>query len=302
MAHATRSEVIMEEFFQTVAELRSLIQKMSCQVEEVEKRQTSLLASSNPDKRCRDELELLNNNIKTNANVFRASLRTLQDGFSADCSDVGTSVMRRIKNNQHAHLTRCFAELMTNHHNTQVAFREKCKAHIQRQLQIVDKVTTDEELEEMLNCHNVTIFISDIVESGASISSKALNEIRSRHEDIVHLEASIRELHEVLADTALLLESQGELINSIEKNVASAAAYVEESREETHKAVMYKKNPYRIVSLPRFFKSFQRKTADNAGTGPNTSNPVHNYRTANATELDCKINSIVFNTRQTAHF
>lgn len=26
----------------------------------------------------------------------------------------------------------------------------------------VDKVTTDEELEEMLNCHSVTIFISDV--------------------------------------------------------------------------------------------------------------------------------------------
>ncbi|XP_061555310.1 syntaxin-2-like [Phycodurus eques] len=271
MAHTTGGKVVMEEFFKTVGELRSLIQKMSCQVDEVEKRQSTLLASSNPDKKCRDELELLNKKIKTDANLFRAKLKTLQDAFPADCSDNGTSVMQRIRNNQHTHLTRCFAELMTSHHNTQVAFREKCKGHIKRQLQIVDKVTTDEELEEMLNCHNVTIFITDIVDSGACISSKALSDIKSRHEDIIHLEASIRELHEILADTAMLLEIQGELVNSIEKNVASAAEYVDESREETQKAVTYKKNPYKILSLPRFFRSFRRQTVAKTVTGPNTS-------------------------------
>ncbi|XP_061603646.1 syntaxin-1A-like [Phyllopteryx taeniolatus] len=76
MAHTTGGKVVMEEFFKTVGELRSLIQKMSCQVDEVEERQSTLLASSNPDKKCRDELELLNNKIKTDANLFRAKLKT----------------------------------------------------------------------------------------------------------------------------------------------------------------------------------------------------------------------------------
>lgn len=52
---------------------------------------------------------------------------------------------------------------------------------------------------------------------------------------------------------------QGELINNIEKNVTSAAEYVEVSKAETCKAVTYKKNPYKIASLPSFFK---RKTSN----------------------------------------
>ncbi|XP_061732696.1 syntaxin-2-like isoform X3 [Nerophis ophidion] len=215
MADATRGTYVMEEFFKTVGELRSLLQKMSCQVAEVEKRQSAILALSKPDKKRKEELELLNNEIKTAANLFRAKLKTSQDGVPVDDSGDGASVMQRIKKNQHEHLTRCFADVMTSHHKTQVAFREKCKAYIQRQLQIVDKVTTDEEMEEMLNCDNVTVFISDI-SLQARMSSEALSEIESRHEDIVRLEASIRELHEILSDTALLLEIQGELVNNIE--------------------------------------------------------------------------------------
>lgn len=111
---------------------------------------------------------------------------------------------------------------------------------IQRQLEIVDKVTTDDELEEMLQRDNLTIFISDIT-SDTRVSSQALTEIENRHQDIVSLECSIKELHEMFADTATLLEIQGELIYNIEKNVTSAAENVVESKEETHTAVSYKK-------------------------------------------------------------
>lgn len=46
------------------------------------------------------------------------------------------------------------------------------------------------------------------INSGASISSQALNEIESRRQDIICLESSIKELHEIFTDTAKLLEVQ----------------------------------------------------------------------------------------------
>lgn len=46
------------------------------------------------------------------------------------------------------------------------------------------------------------------IDGDARTSGQALSEIESRHQDIVSLESSIRELHEVFADTAMLLESQ----------------------------------------------------------------------------------------------
>lgn len=64
---------------------------------------------------------------------------------------------------------------------------------------------------------------------------------------------------------------QGELINNIEKNVTSAAEYVGMSKAETHKAVTYKKNPYKIASLPSFFKPFKKQTSAKTATDQNTS-------------------------------
>lgn len=53
----------------------------------------------------------------------------------------------------------------------------------------------------------VALFLSQI-NSDARISSQALSEIESRHQDIMCLESSIEELREIFADTAMLLEIQ----------------------------------------------------------------------------------------------
>lgn len=47
---------------------------------------------------------------------------------------------------------------------------------------------------------------AQIVDSG--ISKQALSEIEARHKDIVRLESSIKELHDMFVDIAMLVESQ----------------------------------------------------------------------------------------------
>lgn len=68
---------------------------------------------------------------------------------------------------------------------------------------------------------------------------------------------------------------QGELINNIEKNVRSAAEYVDKSKTETQKAAEYKQNRYKIGSVPNFFKPFKRQTTPKTATDQKTSDVSH---------------------------
>ncbi|XP_068191012.1 syntaxin-2-like isoform X2 [Antennarius striatus] len=264
------AESNMEDFFRTVGEVSNLIEKVCCEVDQVEMSHGVILSTPNKEKKNKEKLEQHNKEIKKNANLIRAKLKTMQKDFPVAENSRSASVIHRIQRNQHSHLTRRFADIMKGYHKAQISFREKCKVQIQRQLDVVNKPTTDEELEEMLQCDNLSIFVSDI-NSNAQISSQALSKIESRHQDILCLESSIEELHEIFADTAMLLESQGDLINNIEKNVTSAAEYVDMSKEETSKAVTYKKNRYKIVSVPSFFRSFRRKSSVETDGDRNTS-------------------------------
>ena len=51
-------------------------------------------------------------------------------------------------------------------------------------------------------------FLSLQIISDSHITRQALNEIESRHQDIIRLESSIRELHAMFMDMALLVETQ----------------------------------------------------------------------------------------------
>ncbi|XP_059719232.1 syntaxin-2 isoform X2 [Haemorhous mexicanus] len=197
----------MDDFFQQVEEIRNNIAKIAQNVEEVKKQHSIILSAPNPEGRTKEELEELNEEIKKIANKIRARLKTIEQSFDQGDSANRTSVDLRIRKTQHSVLAHKFVEVMTEYNETQTLFRERSKGRIQRQLEITGKTTTDEELEEMLESGNPSIFTSDII-SDSQITRQALNEIESRHKDIMKLESSIRELHELFMDMAMFVESQ----------------------------------------------------------------------------------------------
>ncbi|KAL8180230.1 UNVERIFIED_CONTAM: Syntaxin-2 [Gekko kuhli] len=270
----------MEDFFQQVEEVRKHIAKISDIVEEVKKKHSIILSATNlkdslcrlltwdlqirglielssefmkrPDK-TKDELEELNKEIRKTANVVRAKLKAMEQGLARNESANRTSADVRIRKTQHSVLTRKFVEVMTSYNGTQTLFRERTKEQIRRQLEITGKSTTDDQLEEMLESGNLSIFTSDII-LDTKITRQALDEIESRHKDIIKLESSIHELHEMFMDMAMLVEVQGEMVNSIEKNVMNAVDYVEHAKEETKKAVKYQskaRRPSNRQEMPR---------------------------------------------------
>ncbi|XP_033075986.1 syntaxin-2 isoform X5 [Trachypithecus francoisi] len=228
----------MEDFFHQIEEIRNSIDKITQYVEEVKKNHSIILSAPNPEGKIKEELEDLNKEIKKTANKIRAKLKAIEQSFDQDESGNRTSVDLRIRRTQHSVLSRKFVEAMAEYNEAQTLFRERSKGRIQRQLEITGRTTTDDELEEMLESGKPSIFTSDII-SDSQITRQALNEIESRHKDIMKLETSIRELHEMFMDMAMFVETQGEMINNIERNVMNATDYVEHAKEETKKAIKY---------------------------------------------------------------
>ncbi|XP_047553330.1 syntaxin-2 isoform X1 [Lutra lutra] len=229
----------MDDFFHQVEEIRNSTAKIAQYVEEVKKNHSIILSAPNPEGKIKEELEDLNKEIKKTANKIRAKLKLIEHSVGQDESGSRASVDLRIRRTQHSVLSRKFVEVMTEYNEAQTLFRERSKGRIQRQLEITGRATTDDELEEMLESGSPSVFTADII-SDSQITRQALNEIESRHKDIMKLETSIRELHEMFTDMAMFVETQGEMINNIEKNVMNATDYVERAKEETKRAVRYR--------------------------------------------------------------
>uniref|UniRef100_A0A8P4KH36 Syntaxin 2 n=1 Tax=Dicentrarchus labrax TaxID=13489 RepID=A0A8P4KH36_DICLA len=248
VAVAVDRDGFMEGFFRRVEEVRGLLDKISYQVEEVRKMHSMILSAPNPDDSKCDRV------WSSSFELFIChTIKSYLSLHSMPKDDVAnrSSVDFRIQKTQHTVLSRKFVEVMTQYNETQVSFRERSKGRIQRQLEITGRMTTNEELENMLESGNPSIFTSDII-SDSQITRQAVNEIESRHQDIIRLETSIRELHAMFMDMAMLVETQGEMVNNIENNVSNAAEYIYSAKEETKKAVRYQKKSRRKYIILAF--------------------------------------------------
>ncbi|XP_030594842.1 syntaxin 3b isoform X1 [Archocentrus centrarchus] len=233
---AMDNAAFMDEFFAEIEVIRNSIDKIDENVTEVKKLYSVILSAPTSDQKTQEDLEAITSDIKKLANSARNKLKTIERNLESEEQERVSADMR-IRKSQHAVLSRKFVEVMTKYNEAQVDFRERSKGRIQRQLEITGKATTDEELEEMLESGNAAVFTAGIVDSG--ISKQALSEIESRHKDIVRLESSIKELHDMFVDIAMLVESQGDLVENIEQNLSKSVDHIAVAKEETKKAVRY---------------------------------------------------------------
>ncbi|KAI4891675.1 hypothetical protein NFI96_017566 [Prochilodus magdalenae] len=250
----------MEDFFRKVEDVRGIIDKISSQVNEVKKKHSMILSAPNPDEKTKEELEQLTVEIKKNANVVRTKLKISPMHSTESSHCVQRRQIRLI--NLSLSATRLDSASRLHTQPCSRVFLQTIKPVVYISLAYLvfsdsliislsslpsdpaGKLTTNEELEDMLESGNPSIFTSDII-SDSQITRQALNEIESRHKDIIRLESSIKELHEMFMDMAMLVETQGEMIDNIEKNVSNAVEYVGKANEECKKAVRYQKSARR---------------------------------------------------------
>jgi t-SNARE complex subunit (syntaxin) len=65
--------------------------------------------------------------------------------------------------------------------------------------------------------------------------------VAGKYHDVLALESSVAELHQMFLDSASLTEQQGELLDQIEFQVKQAGDYVEDANVEVYDSIEYQK-------------------------------------------------------------
>ncbi|KAI3382922.1 hypothetical protein SNEBB_001265 [Seison nebaliae] len=238
----------MEDFFQEVEGIRTKVNQINQNVELVKRAHSSILSAPQPDERVKQDLEQRMSDIKRTANQVRQKLKAMEARIEQTEQESSASADLRIRKSQHATLSRQFIEYnmmvksltesMKHYDEVQIAFRTHTKRLLMQQLATTGKVTNNDEIEDMLEKGTPNVFIDGII-IDTQQAKQTLKDITDRHEDIMKLETSIRELHEMFTDMATLVESQGEMIDRIEFNVDHAVNYINSAKADTKTAVKY---------------------------------------------------------------
>lgn len=106
---------------------------------------------------------------------------------------------------------------------------------------------TQEEIDQALDSGNTAVFAEKILDKQRHSQAKdALAYIENKHKEIMALEQSIMELHQLFLDMAILVEAQGELIDQIEYNVTESVAYTAEGVKQLKAANKYAKKSRKV--------------------------------------------------------
>ncbi|KAI1285753.1 Syntaxin-1A -like protein [Halotydeus destructor] len=245
----------MAAFLGQVDAVNADIADMEESVARVSKLHSAILSqpSQSDAEKSQAALDALMGHIQAAARRVRAQLK-LMDSDQVLGQDGGEgSAEQRIRRTQSEALRGRVLRAMQSYNETQSDYRQRCRARIQRQLDIVhghspqqegaDQDVVDDMLDEGL-VNPPMAFTQGIIllpgsQSSAASQQRRLADIEARQADIVHLEQSLRDLQDLFLDMALLVDSQGDLVDRIEHHVQQSRDFVDAGTRETAKAVLY---------------------------------------------------------------
>ncbi|KAI1289783.1 Syntaxin-1B [Halotydeus destructor] len=216
---------LMNPFFDEVESIQSAINKLKDQIEKIQKLHSFFLLRPAVDEDCKKELDELNHIIKASAISIKKRLSALKESNDKLEDEGGVQQSNctelRMRQTQFSFLQKWFVDLMTEHSCSQSDYQTKYKERLKRELNIMGHSTTDDQLDDMLETGNVRVFTEGLLLETEN-QRKLLSEIETRHHQILDLEKSIRELHDLFLDMALMVEAQGDKVDTIEFQVMRA--------------------------------------------------------------------------------
>eukprot|EP01038_Epipyxis_sp_PR26KG_P014799 gene14799-19885_t len=187
----------------------------------------------------------ITNKRATNAKQLLQRLREDTESLKSKNSGSKQTPEIRIRENLINTLTRKFVDVMKEYQNAQTKYKTDIKKKVKRQVQIVKPDATTEEIDAVFKTGGGAseVFKTAILQGDAADSIRnAYMNVQDKYQDVLTLEASVAELHQMFLDFALLTEKQGELLDQIEHQVKEAADYIDSGNDQLVEAIELQKS------------------------------------------------------------
>uniref|UniRef100_A0A1A8D231 Syntaxin 19 n=1 Tax=Nothobranchius kadleci TaxID=1051664 RepID=A0A1A8D231_NOTKA len=238
-------EPIFQNFLSEAQKVRDDISALETEVLNITQHQKTLVAAMRRFSAMKKESSITRD-IKLQAESLHRRLDRLLKWVQRTEEQLGpTAAAARIQRSQHAGLHRYFQQVMRQYNEGLLTKQERCKHFIIRQLEVLEKNVTEEEVNEMVATGKWEMFNENLL-NDAKITRSQLSEIEQRHKELLNLENSMNELRDLFMDIFMLVEEQGANIECIQTNFERTQDYVAATNERFKLAARYKKrNPIR---------------------------------------------------------
>ncbi|KAI8970391.1 t-SNARE [Mycotypha africana] len=187
-----------------------------------------------------NDLESMKQETQSINNDIKQSIRQLE-AFNSQLPNDSETQMRR---SQTAAIKKRFLDTIQRYQDVERNYQLKYRQRIERQIRIVKPEATEDEIDDIIDADDTPqIFAQSLVSASRQGQSKAvLSEVQKRHDDIRHIEKTIVELHQLFMDMQMMVEQQGEVLNTAEQHADETVMNVKEGNTNLSKAILLAKS------------------------------------------------------------
>lgn len=131
----------------------------------------------------------------------------------------------RIVSNLYSAILKRFEKIAEKLSNEQNLVSDYIKSTMLREAEMyLDKKLTEEEKEQIIDNPELIKELTQSKLSGQAHEKmvNAVNDLQSRHDEILKLEKNINQVHQMFVDLQVLVKAQGDVIDNIEMNISTA--------------------------------------------------------------------------------
>eukprot|EP00002_Diphylleia_rotans_P007529 TRINITY_DN1711_c0_g1_i1.p1 TRINITY_DN1711_c0_g1~~TRINITY_DN1711_c0_g1_i1.p1 ORF type:complete len:293 (-),score=70.29 TRINITY_DN1711_c0_g1_i1:311-1189(-) len=227
----------MDTFFQDVGLIKNRMANVRRNLERLTVLQEKAVTATRQGDSTSEEIQDLMDATNGECVAIKSRLKEMEAQIKKAQGD--STAQERIRKNMYGTLSKQFIELMSLYQEKQSKYKSQIRDKTERQLKIVNPEITKEQVDRVVEeGANAQIF----VDAMADKYSQVYNDVLDRHNEILKLESSIAELHQLFVDMSILVEAQGELLNQIEHCVSQSVTYTAKGVKELQKANDYAKS------------------------------------------------------------
>lgn len=254
----------LAKFFAETEAIGTALSKMEESITTLDTRYGDVLSDSGGGAATRgreEEISALLEATDKRSGAVRSRLKRIGDENRKFASTYAHAVGEiRVRVTQHQALTKRYMAVMQRFEATQDKHRDDVETALARRLRAANPAATDAVIADAVRTGNV----APVMDTSPTLAAlepaeqhrlrAGLEDLSARNADLQKVEASIVALHQMFVDMQLLVQTQGELLDNIEYNVAETvqqtdAAHVELVQARAHQKSAGKKKCCIIVLI-----------------------------------------------------
>ncbi|KAL9540297.1 hypothetical protein MBANPS3_009765 [Mucor bainieri] len=224
-------------FFDQIDRLKYDIDAINTRVDQIGSLHNSALASFNEQQSKQTAREL--EKIKTETQQKNTLIK---NQIQADFQTI--QILKCVVLRHTAALKKRFLDTIQRYQDVERNYQLKYRQRIERQIRIVKPDASQDEVDDIIDADDTPqVFAQSLMSASRQGQSKAvLSEVQTRHDDIKHIEKTIVELHQLFMDMQMMVEQQGEVLNTVEQNADETVVNLNEGNSQLTRAIALAKS------------------------------------------------------------